>query len=287
MSSRNIQFLTLYHTKYTLFNYYIARNIHSNPKISDISKMLYNGTMLNDNEYTEVEGRKYLNPNLVVGETSSFIDNLRQTQNAQNTQIVADTQALGTNVPSNLGGLTGGEGYWTSRYQTPQTNTLVQDLRTAAQASALNQALQNEQEIWKKRYQDAYRRYQKSAYDRANQPSTTGGGAQGRVDYEDTTADIYSGRSSMNITYGDETQAGGTNRVSIVEPGSGYTYTWEYPIGSMDVTQRKLINTDDPNYYRGTDGFMYRGEAQQNRTLNITTPLGTQANLGAGTLLRR
>lgn len=153
---------------------FVFTKYSSNPKISDIGKMLYNGTMLNDNEYTEVEGRKYLNPNLVVDETSSFIDNLRQTQNANNAQIAEQTRMLGTDVPTNLGGLAGGNAssYWTSRYQTPQTNALVQDLRTAAQASALNQALENEQAMWKKRYQDAYRRYQKSAYDKANQPST-------------------------------------------------------------------------------------------------------------------
>ena len=127
-------------------------------------------------EYTEVEGRAYLNPNLQVDETNRFIENLRGTQQAQNRQIAQQTQALGTNVPTNLGGLTGGESYWTSRIQTPQTNALVQDLRATAQAAALNQALQNEQEIWKKRYQQAYRNYQKRMNDKTNtpqNPSTT------------------------------------------------------------------------------------------------------------------
>lgn len=132
---------------------------------------------LPENETVEVENRLYLNPNLPVEETNRFVDNLRQTQAAQNAQIAEQTRMLGTDVPTSLGGLAGGNAssYWTSRYQTPTTNALVQDLRTAAQASALNQALQNEQEMWKKRYQDAYRRYQKSAYDKANQPSTNGG----------------------------------------------------------------------------------------------------------------
>ena len=70
-------------------------------------------------------------------------------------------------------------GYFTSRLQTPQTNSTVANLRATAQAAALNQALQNEQEIWKKRYQDAYRAYQKRMNDKANQPTTTGGGGGG------------------------------------------------------------------------------------------------------------
>lgn len=128
---------------------------------------------LPENEYIEVENRLYPNPQLRVDEASTFIDNLRNAQQGANTEIFEQTEALGTDIPSNLGGLTGGEGYWTSRYQTPQTLSVAQNLRTAAQAAALNQALANEQEMWKNRYQQAYRNYQKSAYDRANRPTTT------------------------------------------------------------------------------------------------------------------
>ena len=129
--------------------------------------------ILDDNEFTEVEGRYYVNPQVGLDESNAFIDNLRSTQQANNQQIQTDTYNLGTEVPSNLGGLTSPSGdaglsYFTSRYSTPQTNAAVENLRAVAQASALNQALQNEQEIWKKRYNDAYRRYQKSAYDKAN-----------------------------------------------------------------------------------------------------------------------
>ena len=126
-----------------------------------------------ENEFTEVEGRVYVNPQTGVDTTNAFIENLRQTQQANTQQIVQDTANLGTEVPSNLGGLTGGEGYWTSRYQVPQTNAAVQNLRTAAQAQALNDVLANEQAIWKKRYQDTYRDYQKRQNAKANtQPAT-------------------------------------------------------------------------------------------------------------------
>ena len=154
--------------------------------------------ILNDNEFVEIEGRAYVNPQTALDESNAFIENLRNTQQANNRQIQTDTYNLGTAVPSNLGGLTspvgeGGAGdaglsYFTSRYQTPQTNAVVEDLRSVAQAQALNQALQNEQEKWKKRYNDAYRRYQKSAYDKANNINNGGGGDDDEeyIEYGDT-----------------------------------------------------------------------------------------------------
>lgn len=130
-------------------------------------------SLIPTNEYTEVDGRAYANPQVALDESNSFIDNLRATQGQQNQEITKQTQNLGTSVPTSLGGLTGAESYFTSRYQTPQTNAAVSNLRATAQAAALNQALQNEQEIWKKKYNDAYRAYQKSAYDKANAPTTS------------------------------------------------------------------------------------------------------------------
>lgn len=128
--------------------------------------------MLPENEYSEIESRYYLNPQVGIEESNKFIENLRSTQQQNTAQIAKDTAALGTEVSSNLGGLGAPESYFTSRYAVPQTNSALTNLRATAQASALNQALQNEQEMWKKRYQDAYRKYQKSAYDKAN----SGGG---------------------------------------------------------------------------------------------------------------
>lgn len=132
--------------------------------------------ILPTNEYTEVDGRVYANPQVGVDETNTFIDNLRSSQGQQNQEIFTDTQMLGTDVPSNLGGLTGSESYFTSRYQTPQTNNVTANLRATAQAAALNQILQDEQAYWKKKYQDAYRAYQKSSY---NKSYGSGGGSRG------------------------------------------------------------------------------------------------------------
>ena len=116
--------------------------------------------ILDENEFTEAEGRSYLNPQIALDESNAFIDNLRSTQQSDNQKIQMDTYNLGTDISSNLGGLTspvtddnGGAGlsYFTSRYQTPQTESAVANLRSAAQSQALNQVLANEQEKWKKR----------------------------------------------------------------------------------------------------------------------------------------
>ena len=111
---------------------------------------------LDDFSYEE-NGRRYIDPNVSLNEQNAFIQNLRDTQAERNTQIAQQTHNLGTDVPSNLGGLTGSEAYFNARYQTPQTNSLVADLKATAQAQALNTALNNELEKAKKRYNDAYK----------------------------------------------------------------------------------------------------------------------------------
>lgn len=132
--------------------------------------------LLPTNEFTEVEGRQYINPQVSLDESTSFIDNLRAVQNQQNQEIAKQTNMLGTDVPSIEGGLIGPESYFTSRYQIPQTNASISNLRATAQAAALNQILQNEQAIWKKRYQDAYRSYQKKSYNKAYGGKSGGSG---------------------------------------------------------------------------------------------------------------
>lgn len=127
-------------------------------------------------ETTEFENRYYINPQLGIDESNTFIDKLRESQGQQNQEIFTDTQRLGTDVPTNLGGLTGAGSYFTSRYQTPQTVSAISDLKSAAQASALNDVLANEKAKWQKRYNDAYRAYQK----RAN--NNGGGGGYGNND---------------------------------------------------------------------------------------------------------
>lgn len=161
-------------------------------KIFIYINLYYNKNMesyLPENEYKEFEDRVYINPQTSLGETNTFIDKLRSTQGQRNQEVFTDTQKLGTNVPSNLGGLIGGEGYFTSRYQTPQTNSAVANLRTAAQKTALETALKNEKAIWDKRYQDAYRKYQKRSWDKSNAGGGGGGGGGGTGLNLDTNPD--------------------------------------------------------------------------------------------------
>ena len=125
---------------------------------------------LDDFSYTEND-RRYINPQVSLDEQNAFIDNLRNMQQTNTAQITQDTYNLGTQVPSNLGGLTGGTNYFKARHQTPQTNSMVSDLKAAAQAQALSTLMSNEIAKAKKRYNDAYRA--------ARNRSSGGGGSGG------------------------------------------------------------------------------------------------------------
>ena len=126
---------------------------------------------MDSNETYEFENRRYVSPTISSGEQEAFVDTFRniQQQNAQ--QISEDTYNLGTQVPSNLGGLGGGEAYFSSRYQTPQVNEVVDTLKSAAQAQVLNDIMKNYQAQLKERYNPAYRRYQKRQRKKQNTPS--------------------------------------------------------------------------------------------------------------------
>ena len=127
---------------------------------------------LDDFSY-EYDGRRYVDPNVLLADQNAFINNYRNLQAQNNAQIAQQTRALGTQVPSQLGGLTGGGSYFKSRYQTPQTNQAIAELRTAAQAQALQQALQNELEKAKKKYKDAQ-----------NKATAGGGGGSNDFNFE-------------------------------------------------------------------------------------------------------
>lgn len=175
--------------------------------------------ILPNTDFTEFENRVYLNPQVGLDESNTFIDNLRSTQGQQNQEIFTDTQRLGANVPSDIGGLTGANSYFTSRYQTPQTNANVANLRATAQAAALNQVLANEQEVWKKRYQDAYKAYQKRNWDKANQSLGTSSG-------ESISLEVDTNENNNNST--DISQyTGGEYQKETLYPATDYMYDWQ------------------------------------------------------------
>lgn len=111
---------------------------------------------LDDFSYTEND-RRYINPQVSLAEQNAFINNLRNNQQDWTAQNATVTRNLGSALPSNLGGLTGGSSYFASRYQTPQTNSMISDLRAAAQSQALSTVMNNEIAKAQKRYRDAYR----------------------------------------------------------------------------------------------------------------------------------
>lgn len=171
--------------------------------------------LLPKNEYKEVEGRYYADPNVALNESNQFIDNLRNVQNQQNQEIAQQTYNLGTDIESVKGGLgtntTNDLSYFTSRYQVPQTTSAVANLRTAAQAAALNQVLSDEQEMWKNRYQNAYRNYQKRQYNMVSGGTGGTGGTGG--DDGDTgdgklPVDTNSGQQDQKVNTGSGPQKG-------------------------------------------------------------------------------
>lgn len=228
------------------------------------------------NEYTEVEGRVYANPQIGIDETNTFIDNLRATQGQQNQEIAQQTRNLGTDIPTNLGGLTGADTYFTSRYQVPQTLSNVANLRATAQAVALNDVLANEQAIWKKRYQDAYRAYQKRNYDRAKSGGYGGGGGggvdevTGGLEYEDTESGnrtvasvepAYSPMGSGDFTY----TPGGLSGGGALPGSSGGTLPTPTnslnPSGTVNIQRDKYGDITLLTY----NGQTFTGNAAQQR----------------------
>ena len=114
---------------------------------------------MQDDTILEIDNRQYLNPQTGLNEHMQFIDTLRDVQ-AQNTaKINQNTYNLGSQVPSNVGGLTGSEGLWKAQYQTPQTDAQVANLRAVAQQQALNQEASNLQSVMQNQYRQALRKY--------------------------------------------------------------------------------------------------------------------------------
>ena len=156
-----------------------------------------------DDFSTVVDDRRYIKPQVALDESNTFIENLRNAQGQRTEEIAQDTYNLGTAVPSNLGGLSGAGSYLTSRYQTPQTNEIVANLKATAQSQALSDALNNAVNQAKERYNRAYKAYQRRNGANPTNPATqkTGG-----VDTENTTKKgniwLDSARTDNSVTYG-------------------------------------------------------------------------------------
>lgn len=158
--------------------------------------------MNNDNSTFEFEGRTYINPDVSRDEQTAFIDTLRDIQAQNNAQIETETHNLGTDVEPRLGGLTGSEEYWKGLYQTPQTNAAVANMKAVAQQTALNDALSNYQNMLQNRYNQAYRDYQRRAYNysRRSSGSNTSTSDTGGGDGNDGTGNKYNINNNLSET---------------------------------------------------------------------------------------
>ena len=205
---------------------------------------------MDSSNYYEYEDRLYETPTTSRDEQMSFIDNLRAVQQATNAQIKTQTENLGTQIPSVKGGLTGPEGYFQQRYQAAPTNTLVADLKAAAQADALNKVLSNYNDQMQKRYNDAYRQYQKNKAQRA-----AGGGNNADTTTTGGTELIPSQEAQVNEWLGADVNAEqkkyqGAGTVTTIQQGDYYYDDKgnKIPIYKKVDSQGRVLETNDPNY---------------------------------------
>lgn len=199
--------------------------------------VLYNKAMDNllpENEYYSFENRVYSNPQADLDRSNAFINNLRDVQQESNQLINQQTRNLGTEISSNLGGLVEGEGYWTSRYQTPQMTNLTSNLRATAQAQALNELLANEKAMWEKRYNDAYRNYQKRSWGRSGGSGGDGSGGNNQ-DTWDGEPELKSTEESMDIS----------SQTEVTPPNP---YSEEFNITGEEQTERISGRSNMPEW---------------------------------------
>ena len=212
---------------------------------------------------TVVDDRRYINPQVALDESNAFIENLRKTQGQRTAEIAQDTYNLGTAVPSNLGGLGGSGSYFTSRYQTPQTNEIVANLKATAQAQALNDAMNNALAQAKQRYNNAYKSYQRrNSGTVSTSPVTTQDDSQEQVFNEKIVGDSGTvGQKEVAKTFGFYNDTSGNPRYGTLDAD----YQLLSPGRSADVWQ---MQNKFPNGLRLNEGAQY---TDQNGTTYIYT----------------
>lgn len=133
-------------------------------------------------EVINFEDRTYVDPEVSLAEQERFMEKFRGIREQNQAQINRDTYNLGTQVPSNQGGLIGAEGLWNAQYQRPQVNAAIENLRQVGLQQAINTAMQNQQNAMSNRINQAKRAYyraQQEAYKRNSSGGGTGGNGGG------------------------------------------------------------------------------------------------------------
>lgn len=224
---------------------------------------------LDDYSYAEND-RRYIKPEVGLNESNAFIDNFRNIASETNEQNRQTTYNLGSALPSNLGGLSGSNSYFQSRYQTPQVDSMVSDLRATAQAQALQDAMNNELNKAKKLYTDAYRAAKKRGA--GNKNGTTDDGTKNLTGFDVEENDSKnledtdpvrleeSGKSSPYAKYKEVTDGEG----NVV--GTGVTW---YPHNNFWESLMSGYLMDANDLYSDFDGWVKK------RFLNpiVTSPM--------------
>lgn len=210
---------------------------------------------MDPSEYYEYEDRAYISPTLSRDEQMSFVDTLRDTVEKDTAQINAQTQALGTDIPSNLGGLTGSEGYFAQRYQTTPVEAQVKALKATAQAKALNDLMTNYQSQVQNRYNQAYRNYSKRAGGAGAIPPDSGDDDD---PFDKAPIDTDTGLTAQSKLQITPSGKGGT----IVPDVDGYAREYD--------ANGNITATNNPNYAKASDGYYYN-------IANIGTPIWAEA----------
>lgn len=203
---------------------------------------------MDPSEYYDFEDRRYINPTLSRDEQLGFVDTLRDTVGRNTAQINTQTKALGSDLSSTQGGLTGSNSYFTQRYQTLPIETQVQTLKATAQAKALNDLMNNYQNQAANRYNQAYRRARARA-------ATAGDDAKG--DYEQEDIETFDLSNAMTLN-SDEWGGSGESNVTGYMTPDGYEY-W------VNTDTGKMLKTNDPNYAQGSDKYWYNISEAKNK----------------------
>lgn len=174
---------------------------------------------MNNNEAYDYEGNKYINPTFSRDEQMQFIDNLRGIQANNNAGIQTDTRNLGTDVAPTQGGLVGGEDYFLQRYQTPQVDSMVANLRATAQAKALSDVLAGLSAQYKQRLMRSRLSQERRA--NAKQDALQRQATSGNVIEKEPSGSVQEGKIVDNPDAMKDTQNYGTQPYAE-KKGTGY-----------------------------------------------------------------
>lgn len=206
-----------------------------------------------DNITINDEGLMEVSPTASRDAQLAFIDQYRQLQGENTAQIGTAAHALGSDLTAQYGGLHGPSEYIRSRYQTPQTESRIAGLRTAAQLSALNQLMANEQAKWADRYNQAYRNYQKRANSKGSgSGSGSGSGADADIivnelDEYDVSEDPFFKRQEQTNLYNQLMQKQAAERgMTVAEYEAYLNQQREFKNATNPVSSTGGIGAWDP-----------------------------------------